>query len=274
MKADKKTVKHCKNCTITEVWVQITGMPGERREDPANPYPLFNNLKQSLQKNQYKLQGKILPKSNPTLFDIQTGSHKVSISPPFWNGEISWIENNQKKVIRVGHRFFALHTLFNKNSPYINYENSFQNTLKKIINYIEDLNIFEVIQITVRYINTIEVNQIQGGTFDIGKYFNISVSSHLSKSFLSTNFNFEFTSSNKRNRIIGINTNIRGGDPRTRSIINTIQTTGVNPLEKRIRLNDEHIFDEIQSIREELKEVFFDTMTENTKSNIMEVKYA
>lgn len=269
----KKTVKSCKNCTITEVWAQIIGMPGERKEDPTNPYPLFNNLKESLQKSQYQLQWKLLPKSDPTLFNIQTGHHTVPISPPFWNGEISWIEHNQKKVIRAGHRFFALHTLFNKNSPYINYKESFQNTLKKIIDYIEDLNIFEAIQITVRYVNTIEINQTQDGPFDIKNYFNTSVSSHLTSPLLSTNFNFEFTSPDNRNRIIGINTDIRRGNPTTHSITNTIQTTGVNQLEKKMKLNDECIFNEIQSIKEELKEVFFGSMTEATKNNIMEVKY-
>ena len=270
---EAKTVKNCKNCTITEVWIQVIGMPGEHKEDPANPYPLFNNLKESLQKNQYQLQWKILPRSNPTLFNIQTGSHKVSISPPFWNGEISWKENDQEKVIRVGHRFFALHTLFNKSSPYISYKDSFQNTLKKVINYIEDSNIFEAIQITVRYVNTIEINQTQNGAFDIRKYFNTSISSHLKRPLLSTNFNFEFTSPDKKDRIIGINTDIRKRNPKTHSIMSVIQTTGVNPLEKKTKLNNEHIFEEIQSIREELKKVFFNTMTENTKKNIMEVEY-
>ena len=270
MTVQKKTVKNCKNCTITEVWVQITGMPGEI--DPSNPYPLFHNLKESLTKEHSQLQCKMLPSSNPVLFNIQTGHHKVSISPPFWNGEIKWNENSQKKILRIGHHFFALHSIFDKNSPYVNYDSSFRITLEKIINYIRDLNIFEAIQITVRYVNTIEINNKQNGAFNIGKYFNTSLSSQVKKPLLNTNLNFAFASSDKKNRIIEISINIRG-NPKTQGIINVVQTTGVNPLEQKIQLNDKNIFTKISSIREELKEVFFDTMTEETKNNIMEVQY-
>ena len=107
-------------------------MPCEvKTEDPTDPYPLFSNLKVSLEKGNYQLEGQILPRDNPVLFNIQTGQHKTSISPPFWNGEIEWIENSYKKIIRVGHQFFALHSLFDDKTPYINYNDSFSNYFTK-----------------------------------------------------------------------------------------------------------------------------------------------
>ena len=57
-------------------------------------------------------------------------------------------------------------------------------------------------------------------------------------------------------------------------ILNIIQTTGVSPLEQKINLNDTVIFDEIKSIKEELKDVFFNSITDTTKNEIMGVQYA
>ena len=267
-----KTVKSCKNCTISEVWVQITGMPGEYRADPTTPYPLFTNLKDALEK-EHQLQYKILPRNNPILFNIQTGHHKTAISPPFWNGEINWTEGGQGKILRVGHRFFAFHSVFNKNAPYTSYNDSFQTTLKRIINYLKDSNIFEAIQIIVCYANTIEISNKQNESFNIGKYFNANCSFQMQRPLLRTNFNFEFVSDRKKNRVIGINANI-AGNQKNQSIINIIQTTGANPLDKKTKLNSESMFNEIISIKEELKEAFFESMTEETKNNIMEVEYA
>lgn len=269
-----KNIKNCKNCTISEVWVQIIGMPSEiKKQDPTDPYPLFSNIKKSLEKDNCQIEGQILPRDNPVIFNVQTGQHRTSISPPFWNGEINWTENNYKKVIRVGHQFFALHSLFNNKAPYINYNDSFQNTLQRVLNYIKESNIFEAIQLVVRYVNKIEINTETEKPFNMGKYFNTSFSYKLKEPLLNTNLNIEFVSSYKKNRIIGINTHI-SGKPKNQGIINTVQTTGVNPLDKKIRLNSGNILNEIKSIKEELKEVFFKVVTEETKNNIMEVEYA
>ena len=89
----KKTVKSCKNCTISEVWVQITGMPD--RFNLARQYSLFNHLKQSLEKENHKLKCG-LREVRPGFFNEQT----LEIYPPFWNGEIRWTENNHKKILR------------------------------------------------------------------------------------------------------------------------------------------------------------------------------
>ena len=106
----------------------------------------------------------------------------------------------------------------------------------------------------------------------MGKYFNTNASSQLQKPLLNMSFSFNFASSIKKNRIIGMNTNI-AGSPKTKNIISVIQTKGANPLEKKIRLNDQRIFNEIESIRKELKEVFFEAMTEETKNKLMEAEY-
>ena len=164
-----------------------------------------------------------------------------------------------------------MHSLFDKNHPYINYNDSFNKTLQKVINYIDRSNVFEAIQITVRYVNTITIKVEQKNKFDIGKYFNINASYKLDKPLLNTNFNFEFLSSDKKNRIMGINVSIRG-NPRNETL-NIIQTTSVNPLEQKIKLNDKVILDEVKSIKEELKDVFFNSMTDTTKNEIMEVQY-
>ena len=237
---EKKTVKSCKNCTISEVWVQITGMPKENKTNPLNPYPLFKNLQSSLEKNGYQLQqGQLLPANDPVLVNIQSGSHNVSISPPFWNGEIIWSENNQKKVLRVGHQFFALHSIFNKNNPYVNYESSFKETLSRVMGYIKDVNVFEAVAITFRYVNTIEITQEQNEKFNMGEYFKTKFSCQLEKPLLSAQLNCEFIS-DKKNRVMSINTNTRGVPPAR--IINTIKTTGVSSLESAVRFNDERVF--------------------------------
>ncbi|MDE0118528.1 MAG: TIGR04255 family protein [Bdellovibrionales bacterium] len=269
---EKKTVKSCKNCTITEVWVQVLGMPSEYKNDPTNPYPLFKNLQTALESDGHQLDKCTIKKTdNPVLLNIQTGPHKISISNPFWNGEIIWKENNQKKILRVGHKFFALHALFDQNHPYINYDDSFNKTLCKVINYIDSSNIFDAIQITVRYVNVMTIGVNQEKKFDVGQYFNTNVSYKLNKRLLNTNFNFEFASSDKRNRIIGINTIIRG--TAMNKVLNIVQTTGVSPLGQKTKLNDAIVFNEIKSIKEELKDVFFDTMTDTTKNKIMGVQY-
>lgn len=140
------------------------------------------------------------------------------------------------------------------------------------MNYIQEANIFESIQIIFRYINRIEISTGEKRDFNVGKYFNTNVSYKLSKPLLRTTSKFEFISNNKKNRIIGINTDI-SGHPKTQNIVSVIQTTGVNPLEKKIKLNNSDIFNEIKSTKEELKEVFFDIMTDETKNKIMEAQY-
>ena len=266
-----KTVKSCKNCTISEVWVQITGMPKELYL--ANPYPLFENLKESLKNEGHdELQCGISDKNKPVLINIKSGPHNVSIYPPFWNGEIRWIEDNRKRIIRTGHQFFAMHSLFNKQNPYISYDRSFEKTFKKVIGYIKDKSSFKAVQIIVRYINTMEVPKESDGKFNIGKYLNTNFSYHLNNPVLKSHFNYEFKSSHKENRVIGVNTVITGN--KNNNIISAVHTTGVDTLEKSAELNDARIYDKIKSIKEELKEVFFDIMSETTKNEIMEVQYA
>ena len=269
MKNPTKTVKSCKNCTISEVWVQITGMP--RELDLTHPYPLFHNLQKHLRKDGRNLQCGI-SRNSPVLFNIQSGKHNVSICPPFWNGEIKWEENNYKKIIRTGHQFFALHSIFSKQSSYVDYESSFATTLKKILGCIENENSFKAVQVIVRYINTIEVPKSADGKFNIGSYLNTNFSYHLNNPVLASHFNYDLQSSYKQNRVIGVNTVIRGH--KNNSVISSVQTTGVASLEKQIELNDAAIYEEIKSIKEELKEVFFDVMTDKTKTEIMEVQYA
>ena len=84
----------------------------------------------------------------------------------------------------------------------------FQTTLQRMLNYINEANIFEVIQLVVRYVNKIEIKTGEEKDFNIGKYFNTSFSYRLNKPLLNTNFNIEFMSSYQKNRIIGINTHI------------------------------------------------------------------
>ena len=263
MKNQAKIVKSCKNCTISELWVQITGMPGEDRTEPTNPYPLFTNLKEALSK-EHRLQCKLLEQNSPKLFDIQTGHHTVSVFPPFWNGEIRWEENRYQKIVRTGHRFFALHSIFSKQSAYVDYESSFATTLKKILGHIENKNSFKVIQIIVRYINTMEFPKTPDGKFNIGDYLNTSFSYRLNYPVLASDFNYDCQSPYDKNRVIGINTIIRGH--KNNNITSIVQTTGVASLEKQIELNDTVIYEEIKSIKEELKEVFFNVMTEKNKN--------
>ena len=269
MKNQGKTVRSCKNCTISEVWVQVTGLP--RELDLTNPYPLFHNLQKHLNKDGRNLNCGI-SKDSPVLLNIQSGQHNVSICPPFWNGEIKWTENNYNKIIRTGHQFFALHSIFNKQSPYIDYESSFATTLKKVLGYIENENSFKAVQIIVRYINTMEIPKTADGKFNIGNYLKTNFSYHLNNPILASHFNYDLQSSYKKNRVIGVNTVIKGH--KNNNIVSAVQTTGIASLEKQIELNDTAIYGEIKSIKEELKEVFFDVMTDKTKNEIMEVQYA
>ncbi len=269
MKTQKNTVKTCQNCTISEVWVQITGMP--RELDLTNRHPLFRNLQRNLQKDGYNLNYGISD-NKPVLFNIQSGKHHVSICPPFWNGEIRWAENNHKKIIRTGHQFFALHSIFSKQFPYIDYESSFATTLRKVLRYIKHEDSFKVVQITVRYINRMEIPKTDDGKFNIGDYFNTNFSYRLKNPILGSHFNYDLQSSYDKDRVIGINTVIQGH--KKGSVVSTIQTTGVTSLEQQVVLNDMVIDREIKSIKEELKEVFFDVMTHKTKNDIMEVQYA
>lgn len=270
MTNQKKTVKNCKNCTITEVWAQIIGVP-KSKFDLTDPYPLFKNLKNSLEKDGHQLNCTI---KYPTGFTpTQTRNTPILNSVPIWNGEIKWKENNITKVLRLGDQFFGLHSLF-KDSPYINYEQSFENSFKKIIGYIEEKNTFEAIQIIFRYINTINLTKEQNGNFNIGKYLKAIVGFNLDQPLLSSVFNYEFMSSIKKNRVIGLNTQLGATPKNENKILTIIRTTGVNSLEQKIKLNNNEIFSEIKDIKDELKKVFFDIMTDHTKNNIMEVQYA
>ena len=264
MTCPKRSVRSCNNCTIVEVWVQIIGAPEKNETDPVNPYPLFKNLKDALVKDGYQLEVETLIQNNSVF-------PKSQISPPSLKGEITWREDNQKKVLRMGHQFFALHSFFEKSSPYENYENSFKKTLQRVISYIEERNIFEAIQITVRYINMIELNTEQDGSFNIRKHFNTGFFYALDNILVKTSSSFQVLST-KKNRTIEMNTDIKG-NPKNNSLISIIQTTGANSLEKKIKLNDESIFKVIESTKEELKELFFDAMTDETKTKIIGAKY-
>ena len=265
---EKKTVKSCKNCTISEVWVQITGMPQEL--DPTNPYPLFHNLKKHLEK-EHSLQCGVSDKNKPVLLNIQSGSRQMSICPPFWNGEMKWEKDGKTQILRTGHQFFAFHSLFNKSNSYTNYEYSFEKNLKEIMQFITSDDIFKSLQVIVRYINTIEMPKRDDGSFDMNKYLNISFAHRLSNPVLTSQFNYEFKSSTN-NGIIGVNTAFRG-NASNNCITSVVQTTGVTPLESQIPLNDQLMFKKVKSIKDELKDIFFDIMTDKTKNEIMGVQY-
>ena len=264
---EKKTVKSCKNCTISEIWMQVTGMPKEL--NPANPYPSFYNLRKSLEKK-YKLQCGVTDKNKPVLFNIKPGSHQMSLCPSFWNGEIRWEKDGKAYILRTGHQFFAFHSLF-KYRPYTNYEYSFETKLKEIIAFINSDDIFKAVQIIVRYINTIEIPKKEDGSFDIDKYLNISFSNRLNHPILTSQFNYEFKSF-KHNGVIGVNTAFKENRV-TDCITSVVQTTGVILLENQISLNDQMVFKEIKSIKDELRKYFFDLVTDKTKNEIMEVQY-
>ena len=268
---ERKTVKTCKNCTISEVWVQITGMPDKINQ--TDPYPLFSNLKKCLEEK-YELQC-MLRNAQPTLLNIQTGQHNINICPPFWNGEIRWTDNNSKKILRTGHQFMALHSLFNQETPYISYNESFQKILKETLSYIKTDRTFKAIEVRMQYINKIILKTESGGNFNIKDYFKAGFFLNLGYPlrFMNSNFHYEFNSPN--NNIIGMNTNIRANpSAQNNELISIIETTGVNLLKERVELSDEStLLSKIQSIKQELKKIFFDTMTDNTKNNIMEVQY-
>ena len=177
-----------------------------------------------------------------------------------------------KKSYEQGINFLLCIRFFNKQSSYIGYESSFAKTLKKVLRCIENENSFKAVQVTVRYINTMEIPKSTDGKFNIGNYLNTNFSYHLSNPVLASHFNYDLQSSYKQNRVIGVNTTVRGH--KNNSVIFSVQTTGVASLEKQIELNDVAIYEEIKSIKEELKEVFFDVMTDKTKTEIMEVQYA
>ena len=74
------------------------------------------------------------------------------------------------------------------------------------------------------------------------------------------------------NGIIGVNTAFRG-NASNNCITSVVRTTGVTPLENQIPLNDQLMFKKVKSIKDELKDIFFDIMTDKTKNEIMEVQY-
>ncbi len=272
-----KTVISCKNCTITEVWVQITGMPKEL--DPTNPYPLFRNLRAGLEKKylekKYEVQYGLTDKNRPVLINVAPGSSQISVCPPFWNGEIRLNKNGKIKIIRTGHQFFAFHSLFDRNNPYVSYASSFERYLKEIIDNINSSNIFETLQIIVRYINTIVMPKQPNGSFDMEKYMNINFAYRMNNpTIMTSQFNCEFRSN--KNNIIGINTHFQEEireNSSTNSILSIVRTTGVASLENLVMLNDLIIFEKIKSIKDKLKDTFFEIMTDETKNKIMGVQY-
>ena len=253
------------------MWVQITGMPDKL--SPADPYSLFNNFKKALEPK-HQFQGG-LRKGLPVLLNIGTGQHEMDICPPFWNGEIRWMEKNQKQILRTGHQFFALHSLFDGQNSYKNYKQSFETTFQKIINYVKDDQSFEVVELKFRYVNTISLKEKSNGEFDLRDYFNTGFFYNLKDPIpiKYSNFSYEFNSK-KSGIMIGMNTKIKAGWANKNFLTATIETTGSDLLKGNIKLNDERIIQKTKSIKEELKTVFFDFITENTKDNIMEVQYA
>ena len=267
---ENRTVKACRNCTISEVWVQITGMPD--KVNHTDPYPLFNHLKQCLEKK-YELQC-MLRKVQPNLLNIQTGQHNIDICPPFWNGEIRWTDNN-KKILRTGHQFIALHSFFDYETPYSSYDKSFQSTFEEVLGYINTTQAFKAIEIRMRYINTIILKAKPDGKLNIKDYFKAGLffnpGYHLP--LRNSSVHYEFISSN--NIIIGMNINISTHSTQNNELISTIETTGVDLLKEKTELsNNSNFLSKVQSIKQELKTIFFDTMTDNTKNNIMEAQYA
>ena len=261
---DQETeIKSCENCPITSVLIQITGTPKKINFEPANPYPLLKNLQDRLKKDEH------IPAVAYNIVTLHPEPNRTF--PPFIQGQITWDENGHRKTLKVGHQIFSLEFSFKKS--YLSYENSIKETLKKVLGYIDKANIFEVIQIVVRYVNTIELDQNQDSPFDIQKYFNLAIlASNLESAFLSIGSKFEFVSPNKGNRIIGINTGMRANQKRG-VIISTIQTIGTSILDEKIKLNHEIVLNEIQSIKEEIKKTFFGALTKTTKEQIIGVRY-
>ena len=250
--------------------MQITGMPD--KFNPANPYPLFDNLKKSLEEKNTLQCG--LRKGHPVLVNIQTTQHNIEICPPFWNGEIRWKESNCKKILRTGHQFLALHSLFDEQNPYTNYKDSFEHTFEKLIKYLEKCQVFETIELRIRYINAIKLKTQQNGEFNIKNYFNAGFFHHLDHPLRIRNsgFNYEFSSNDI---ILGVNTRIKALPLPQSNLLAVIETTGIKELKEKIHLNDaKNILKQTRLIKEELKTTFFNVMTDNTKDNIMGVQYA
>ncbi len=268
--ANTKTVKSCKNCTISEVWVQITGMPNTR--NLAQPYPLFEHLKQFLEKENYKLQCGLRREHHPVLLNIQTQRHNMEICPPFWNGEIKWTENNHKKILRTGHQFLALHSLFNEKVPYINYASSFECTLKKIIQSISDNQAFETIELRMRYINTIKLKTQPNDSFNVRDYFKVGFFHDLGYPLSIRNSSFNYEYNTPEGIILGVNTSIRVTSLPD-NLLAVVETTGVKELKEKIKLNTIDIINQLKLIKEKLKEIFFDIMTDKTKDDVMKVQY-
>ena len=271
MKNQKKKVKNCKNCTISEVWVQITGMPD--KISPADPYFLFNSLKKILE-NKHQLQCG-LRKGRPVLLNTETGQHDLDICPPFWNGEIRWTEKSQKKMLRTGHQFFAFHSLFDGQNSYSGYKRSFESVFQKIISSLENSQVFEATELTFKYVNTINLQTKTNGEFDFRDYFNAGFFHNLKYPLpiKQSNFSYEFNSK-KSGITINVNTNIKSEQPGKGALTAVIETTGTDLLKKKIKLNDKKIIERAKLVKEEIKTLFFDFMTDNTKDNIMEVRYA
>lgn len=271
MKNQTKTVKGCKNCTISEVWVQITGMPD--KISPADQYSLLNSLKKVFEKKHQLQCG--LRKGWPVLLNAETGQHDLDICPPFWNGEIRWTENSQKKILRIGHQFFAFHSLFDKYNSYNSYKLSFETTFQKIISSLEDSQVFKAAELKFKYVNTINLQTKTNGEFDLRDYFNAGFFYNLKHPFSvkHSNFSYEFNSK-KSGIIINVNTSIKTKEPGKSFLTAVIETAGTDLLQENLKLNNKTIIKKTKAIKEEIKTMFFDFMTDNTKENIMEVRYA
>lgn len=77
-------------------------------------------------------------------------------------------------MLEHGIKLLLFYSLFDKNHSYLNYKDSFHNTLQKAINCIKETNIFDSIKITVRYVNKIKIDLELENPFHLEKYHNIN----------------------------------------------------------------------------------------------------
>ena len=263
----KKIVKSCKNCTIGEVWALFVGKPSDFPEHA--PYGLHNSVAQHLKTmgdehsyDSYLYKGNPMPK------------RYEKKCPPFYNAEI-W-GRRRKFLVRTGHQFFAFHMQYTEQQPYQSYNRSYENELKKVLTSIDHPAAFEVTELKLCYHNNFQIESEKDGKFAAQKYFNAAIAyNQNAKPFpsldqLSFSYAFEV-----RDKVFIQLTNSLQEENRSSSKLRThIRTIGhARPLPVETKLNDPILLKQILDLKSDIKNSFFDLLSQHTKDNIMEVKY-
>ncbi len=259
----RNKVLRCEEPAVKEAFCLIKGKPSKINEEEA---PSLRNSARKFYENK-----DILLENVPTFVMIPTDKERKT--GPFWYFQNKWNKNN---LVRYGHRYLSIHTLWSKSTKYNSFEKSLKPSIEDWIKLYRDTLVSKkeshpIDLISFGYINEFDFDL---ENFDPSKYINlnykIGIDSNCVDAISSSVLSFDFLNTAK-----SINSTIKvimksSEIPNKIKLIVEVYSSYSNI--KDLTYSDD-LLSKIKELKDHAKETFFSFTTSNLKDGIMIATY-